>query len=84
MPKSASKLFRDRLRQLRRERGLTQERAAEACELSAKVYQFYELGVKKNPGLLTLEKICKGFKIELHELFLPAAKAEDSPQKQNR
>jgi hypothetical protein len=36
------------------------------------VYQLYELGIKANPGLLTLEKIAKGFGLEIHELLAPA------------
>jgi transcriptional regulator with XRE-family HTH domain len=67
--KSASALFKQRLRQLRKERGLTQEQAAELCGIQYKLFQHYELGVKKNPGLLTLEKICNGFNISLTEFF---------------
>jgi transcriptional regulator with XRE-family HTH domain len=69
VPKSASQVFAERLRQLRKERGWTQEKASEKIGLSAKLYQFYELGVKKNPGLLTLEKIARGFGVEVYELL---------------
>jgi transcriptional regulator with XRE-family HTH domain len=43
------------------------------------LYQFYELGIKNNPGLMTLEKIAKGFGIPLHELLTPAAPTKLKP-----
>ena len=69
VPVSASKLFRKRLKELRQEKGWSQEKAAEKCDLSAKVYQFYETGHKDNPGLKTIEKICAGFGISVAEFF---------------
>lgn len=67
-----SEHFRKRLRELRHQRGWTQEKAAEACGLGTKLFQLYELGIKANPGLLTLEKIAKGFGIEVYELLGPS------------
>lgn len=72
MEESASERFRKRLRELRQACRWTQEKAAESCDLGYKVYQLYELGIKANPGLLTLEKIAKGFGLEIHELLAPA------------
>lgn len=72
-----SKLFRKRLAALRKERGWTQEAAAEACGIGYKLFQLYELGIKDNPGLKTLEKVARGFGIGVHELLapeMPAAK----------
>jgi transcriptional regulator with XRE-family HTH domain len=69
--KSATRRFQERIRQLRLEHGWTQERTAEKCGIGYKLYQLYELGVKQNPGLLTLEKIARGFDLEIQELFLP-------------
>jgi transcriptional regulator with XRE-family HTH domain len=69
---SASVRFRTRLRELRLACRWTQEKAAEACGIGYKLYQLYELGIKQNPGLLTLEKIANGFGLELHELLAPA------------
>lgn len=69
MPESASKLFKRRLKELRKERGWSQEEAAERCELSAKVWQFYETGLKDNPGLKTIGKICEGFGISIADFF---------------
>jgi len=69
--KGASRQFQERIRQLRLTRGWTQEQAAEKCGIGYKLYQLYELGVKQNPGLLTLEKIAAGFDLDIHELLLP-------------
>jgi transcriptional regulator with XRE-family HTH domain len=66
-----SKRFRERIRQLRKARGWTQEKAAAACEVGYKLYQLYELGIKQNPGLLMLEKIAKGYGLQIHELLSP-------------
>jgi transcriptional regulator with XRE-family HTH domain len=70
---SASITFKKRLLELRKNLRWTQKRAAKASKISHCLYQFYELGIKKNPGLLTLEKIAKGFGIEIYELLLPAS-----------
>jgi transcriptional regulator with XRE-family HTH domain len=69
--KSAAKLFQERLRQLRKERGWTQEQAAEQCGIGYKLYQLYELGIKQNPGLTSLEKLAAGFDLGIHELLTP-------------
>jgi len=53
------------------QRGWTQEQAAERCGIGQKLFQLYELGIKNNPGLLTLEKIAKGFGVQVHELLSP-------------
>ena len=71
MRKPAAKLFQERLRQLRTERGWTQEYAAEQCGIGYKLYQLYELGIKQNPGLASLEKLAAGFGLEIHELLTP-------------
>jgi len=77
--KSAAKLFQDRLRQLRTERGWTQEQSAEQCGIGYKLYQLYELGIKQNPGLTSLEKLAAGFGLEIHELLNPT-----HPQKRRK
>jgi transcriptional regulator with XRE-family HTH domain len=69
--KPAAKLFQERLCQLRRERGWTQEQAAEKCGIGYKLYQLYELGIKQNPGLTSLEKLATGFGLEIYELLNP-------------
>ncbi|HEV2391525.1 MAG TPA: helix-turn-helix transcriptional regulator [Verrucomicrobiae bacterium] len=70
MRESASITFKKRLRELRETLRWTQKKAAKTCKLSLCLYQLYELGIKKNPGLLTLEKIAKGFGIEVYDLLL--------------
>jgi len=67
-----SERFRKRLRELRTQRGWTQEKAAEVCGIGHKLFQLYELGIKANPGLLTLDKIARGFEIEVYELLVPS------------
>jgi transcriptional regulator with XRE-family HTH domain len=69
--KSASINFQKRLKELRLACRWTQEKAAESCGIGYKLFQLYELGIKTNPGLRTLEKIAKGFGLEIHELLAP-------------
>ena len=71
MQSAAATRFKKRLRELRVRRGWTQEKAAETCGVGYKLFQLYELGIKQNPGLLTLEKIARGFGIGVHELLAP-------------
>jgi len=78
---SAPIRFRKRLRELRLACRWTQEKAAEACGIGYKLYQLYELGLKQNPGLVTLEKIAKGFGIEIHEFFAPAPVLRRGPKR---
>jgi transcriptional regulator with XRE-family HTH domain len=68
---SASNRFKKRLRELRKARGWTQEKAAEKCGIGYKLYQLYELGVKRNPGLVNLEKIARGYGLDVSELLSP-------------
>ena len=75
MPKTATLLFRERIRELRRLRNWTQAEAAEVCGLGDKMFQQYEAGIKTNPGLQTLEKISRGFGVEVHDLFAPELSA---------
>ena len=71
MQDRAADRFKRRLRELRVSREWTQEQAAEACGIGYKLYQLYELGIKSNPGLVTLEKIAKGFGLDVSELLAP-------------
>jgi transcriptional regulator with XRE-family HTH domain len=68
---SGSTRFKKKLLALRKARGWTQEAAAEKCGVGYKLFQLYELGVKRNPGLLTLEKIARGFGLDVSELLDP-------------
>lgn len=49
-------MFSKRLRELRKENGLTAQYMADKLELSLRAYQFYESG-KREPSLQTLVKI---------------------------
>ena len=71
MQEPVSIRFKKRLRELRETRVWTQEQAAEACGIGYKLYQLYELGIKRNPGLVTLDKIAKGFGLDVSELLAP-------------
>jgi transcriptional regulator with XRE-family HTH domain len=65
---SSSKLFRNQLVALRKERGWTQEKAAESAGVGYKTYQHLELGVRDNPTLKILEKLAEGFGVEIGAL----------------
>jgi len=69
--KSVGAKFRARLIALRKQRNWTQEQTAERASLSYKAYQHYEIGVRENPTLRTLEKLAKGFGVTIGELFEP-------------
>ncbi len=60
-----------RLRLLRRARGLTQEQFAEHAGLSYKFYQQIESGRKKQVWLETLDRIAAGFGLESWQLLSP-------------
>ena len=81
MEKSIAILFKKRLKELRIARGWTQEQAAEFCGIGYKLFQLYELGVKDNPGLLTLEKIAHGFGLQVHELLSPSIQKKTKANK---
>jgi transcriptional regulator with XRE-family HTH domain len=81
---SGSTRFKKKLRALRKARGWTQERAAEKCGVGYKLFQLYELGIKRNPGLLTLEKIAHGFGLDVSELLDPNFKKGKIPARKNR
>ena len=66
--KSAKQRFKANLIALRKERGLTQKRAAEVASLNYKTYQHLELGIRDNPTLEVLEKLARGFGVRIGEL----------------
>lgn len=68
MAKAAKLRFKANLIALRRERGLTQERAAELAAINYKTYQHLELGIRDNPTLDVLEKLAKGFGVSIGDL----------------
>lgn len=59
MPRSRAQAFGDALRDLRSERGLSQEAAALTCELDRSYYGKLERGMR-SPTLVTLWKLADG------------------------
>jgi transcriptional regulator with XRE-family HTH domain len=84
LPESVSNTFKKRLLELRLALRWTQKRTADACKINPCLYQLYELGIKKNPGLLTLEKIARGFGIQVHELLAPDSLSRQRMGKSSR
>lgn len=63
----------ERIRELREQRGLTQEAFAEEASISYKYYQAIEAGRKRDLRVSTLERLAKAHRLEVWELFLPAS-----------
>jgi transcriptional regulator with XRE-family HTH domain len=61
------KIFGRSVRSLRKQRGLSQESLAEACELSRNYISDIERGVR-NPGVLALVALAKALRVPLREL----------------
>jgi transcriptional regulator with XRE-family HTH domain len=57
------------IRRVREEQGINQEEAAERCGLHRTYYSGVERGVR-NLSLINIEKISKGLKMSLPELFM--------------
>lgn len=69
MASTTAKKLAKRIRELREERGWTQEKAARLCRIKYKYYQEYEGKEPRDMRLSTMEKIAKGMEVELSELF---------------
>lgn len=88
------KRLRQRVKQLRKERGFTQQDLAEKVDLGYKYYQSLESGRTANPTVDTLEKIAKALGVDVVELMQPLhepaageppqAKYLRSPKKRSR
>lgn len=63
------KLVGDKVRLIRKTRGMTQEKLSELSGLSEKYLSDTERGIR-NISLESLEKIMKALKVKPHELFL--------------
>ena len=71
-PASTSlKLLAQRLRELRKRHGLTQEEAAGVCGISYKFYQQIEANRKKQIWLETVERLASGYGLAAWELLGP-------------
>ena len=67
---TGKRLFK-RLREVRDEIGLSQEKFAELIGLRYKYYQLLEQGRKADPKLSTLERVAGGLGVETWELLNP-------------
>lgn len=63
-----AELFGERVRELREKRGLSQERLAQAANLTTGFVNTVERG-KKTPSLTTVVKLARGLKVDAAELF---------------
>jgi transcriptional regulator with XRE-family HTH domain len=63
---------------------LPQQAASEKCGVGDKLFQLYELGIKRNPGLPILEKIARGFGLEVSELLDPNCSKAKTPRRKAR
>jgi len=62
------KKFGNRLKELREERGLSQEKFALSIDMDRTYYASVESG-KRNVSLENIEKIANGYHVKLSELF---------------
>lgn len=68
MPLDIRIRFGRAIRRIREEQGINQEEAAERCKLHRTYYSGVERGTR-NLSLVNIEKISKGLKTSLPELF---------------
>lgn len=59
----------DRINELCRERGLTINKLADISGVPRSTVKNIIYGVSKNPGVVTLKKLCDGFEISITEFF---------------
>ena len=70
-------LDHEKLKSLRNAAGLTQQQAAEACEMGGRqAWNDYESGRKPSPNLSTLEKFADLFKVDVCDLLVRPAKGK--------
>ena len=61
-------MFGNRIQQLRKERGLSQEKLAPSINMDRTYYASVEAG-KRNISIVNIKIIADGFRISLEELF---------------
>jgi transcriptional regulator with XRE-family HTH domain len=73
----------NRLKELRRANGLTQEAFAERAGMSYKYYQALEAGRKAELRLSTLDRLANAYGLEVYQLLAPSVPATKlrSPRK---
>lgn len=74
-------ILAQRLRQCRKNRGLSQREVGIYCDITEKAYQNYELGTRE-PKLSILVRIAKFYKVSLDYLVGLTDIPEPYPQKQ--
>jgi transcriptional regulator with XRE-family HTH domain len=68
MPVDIRTRFGRAIRRIREEQGINQEEAADRCGLHRTYYSGIERGVR-NLSIVNIEKVSRGLKTSLHELF---------------
>ena len=63
-----TKEFGDRVKRIRTERGISQEKFALSIDMDRTYYASIESG-KRNVSIINIEKIAKGFGLSLEQLF---------------
>jgi transcriptional regulator with XRE-family HTH domain len=69
-------LISQRLKDLRKEHGLTQQQVSELSGLAYKHYQSIEAGRRKQIWLETVERLAQTYGIEVHEFLAPKLTAK--------
>lgn len=77
MARSRTQAFGDALRELREERGLSQEAAALTCRIDRSYYGKIERGMK-SPTLATVWKIADAFETQPSDLLARAERTLDN------
>ena len=67
MPKTATQRLGENLRQIRKEKGMTQLELGKKLKLDVGYISYLENG-KKNPTVMTIEKIAKALGVSVSEL----------------
>ena len=81
MADTTLKRLLNRLKQLRKVHGLTQEQFAELTGISYKYYQAVEAGRKPDLRLSTLQRLASAYGIEVWQLLAPTQPKSKAPQK---
>ena len=68
MPASALELLGRKIREVRLERGLTQERLAELCEMHHNHISSVERGIT-NPTFMALLRVARALDVSVNDLF---------------
>jgi len=75
------RLVGERLRAIRKQKGLTQAQVAEKARLNDKYYSEVERGIR-NITLVNLQKIAKALGVPLREIFRFSVERQSSPEEQ--